>query len=316
MTNGKPANARAPTPPAAPGTKPRAKFIAVANMKGGVGKTTTVVGLAEFLAIEKKASVLVVDLDQQASASLCIVGDALLAQLIQQGRTIDAYLKLRVIDEAQTQLGTRIRRGTCNVTHGGKPVFLNLIPASQRLRIIERELLIALTRRRQDFNGVLSYLRNLFEGDFSRLRADFDYVLFDCAPGISALTETAINASDLVIIPTIPDRMSAFGLLAFLESVLHKSVSPSAVAHARVLFTRVQNTSQHKAVMKHLRARYGQLILQSEINQSADLADGIYPELRPAGAAPFIPTLNQRYGGMAIQQFKALVKDEGLEEYL
>jgi cellulose biosynthesis protein BcsQ len=72
------------------------KLIAVANMKGGVGKTTTVVMLAEALAADG-ARVLVVDLDPQASVSVCLAGPDRLWGMIAQGRTLEAYLALKVI---------------------------------------------------------------------------------------------------------------------------------------------------------------------------------------------------------------------------
>ena len=288
------------------GTGRKATFIAVANMKGGVGKTTTVVALAEFLALDRRASVLVVDLDQQASASLCTVGDAMLSQLMQAGRTVDAYVRARLIDERDGSLTSRIRRNACNLLEEGRPVFTNLLPSSPRLRIVERDLLIELTRRGRSFPEIVAALAELFAGDFAKLRGDFDYVLFDCAPGISPLTEVAINASDLVVIPTIPDRISAFGLYAFMENIVGRSAAPPAT---RVLFTRVQpGVSQHEQLRASLRTKGQFAILATEIGQSATLAAGIFPDHGPLYAAPILPTVRQKYGAAA-EQFRALVAE-------
>jgi cellulose biosynthesis protein BcsQ len=74
------------------------KLIAVANMKGGVGKTTTVVSLAEALAADNpSASILVIDLDPQASASVCLAGDDLLSEMITKNRTLEDFLELRLL---------------------------------------------------------------------------------------------------------------------------------------------------------------------------------------------------------------------------
>ena len=126
----------------------KGKFIAVANMKGGVGKTTTVVSLAESLAADDlDASVLVVDLDPQASASVCIAGDDLLYELIQQGRTLEAFLEARLIKQEPRELDALIRKQISAVTHGGEQLDVALLPCGPRLRIIERELLYELTGR-------------------------------------------------------------------------------------------------------------------------------------------------------------------------
>ena len=288
------------------GTQRKGTFIAVANMKGGVGKTTTVVGLAEFLALERRASVLVVDLDQQASVSLCTVGDAMLSQMMQQGRTIESYLRVRLIEGRDGSLPSRIRRNACNLLHDGRPVFTSLLPSSPRLRIVERDLLIEMTKRGMEFTAIVGALAGLFADDFAKLRGDFDYVLFDCAPGISPLTEVAINASDLVLIPTIPDRLSAFGLYAFMENIVRRSAMPPTT---RVLFTRVQaGVSHHEQVRASLRAAGQFAILATEIGQSATLATGIFPDDAPLGASPHLATVKQKYG-TAAEQFRALVAE-------
>ena len=77
-----------------------AKVVAISNMKGGVGKTTVAVALAHEFAKGvdgAQARVLLVDLDAQANASFWVLGDEKLTNLIQQGKTIDAYLEDAIV---------------------------------------------------------------------------------------------------------------------------------------------------------------------------------------------------------------------------
>jgi chromosome partitioning protein len=102
------------------------KVIAVANMKGGVGKTATVVGVAEAFAAKGK-SVLVIDLDAQANASICIAGDATLSELMRSQRTIDGFINEFTRNGWSTSFDTYIRNDVSNVSHRDKVLNLALL---------------------------------------------------------------------------------------------------------------------------------------------------------------------------------------------
>ena len=101
-----------------------AKIITVVNMKGGVGKTTTVIALAETLAAMDKATVLVVDLDTQASASYSIVGDQILTDLIQDNRTVDAYFDASLIQKQPTAENGRLSLRPIHLTYSNNLSYI------------------------------------------------------------------------------------------------------------------------------------------------------------------------------------------------
>ena len=136
------------------------KFIAVANMKGGVGKTTTVVSLAEALAADDaSAKILVIDLDPQASASVAVAGDEQLDELIESERTLEAFLEKKLITKTKADVENSIHPTICATFHRGEQLSVALLPCGPRLRTVERELLYELARannrllclRRADF---------------------------------------------------------------------------------------------------------------------------------------------------------------------
>ncbi|WP_298957577.1 AAA family ATPase [uncultured Methylobacterium sp.] len=259
------------------------KLIAVANMKGGVGKTTTVVMLADALAAGG-ASVLVVDLDPQASASVCFAGDEILGELITQGRTLDYYLGLRIVDRDKANLPDFIRGDVSSTSHLGERLPLSLLPSGPSLRIVEREIIYALTKRKYSMHAIEGHLWKLFHEDFVPLRETYDYILFDCAPGISPMTEVAIRASDLVVVACIADFLSTYGLKAFYKTIWgadsdeSSMLAPKALPH--VLVTRWQETKLQWRTYETLRASADApearfRLFETRVPQSAALANAL-----------------------------------------
>lgn len=275
------------------------RFIAVANMKGGVGKTTTVVMLAEALAADG-ARVLVVDLDPQASVSVSLAGDALLAELIAHGRTLEAYLALKLVARAKPLLAPRIRGEVSVTQHRNVPLALSLLPAGPYLRLVEREIIYELTGRGYTMHAIDEKLQKLFNDEFVPLKQSYDYVLFDCAPGISPMVEAAIRGSDLVLVTSIPDHLSTYGLDAFVQTIWG---TPSATAPDRpvparlphVLITRFQqHVRLHQRTLARLQAEAegdgaSFRLLSTRIPQAVALAEALLPREAPV-------TFSGKYG--------------------
>lgn len=282
------------------------KVIAVANMKGGVGKTVTVVSLAEALAAEGK-KVLVVDLDTQASVSFCLAGNEELEKLKENETTITDYLLANISKVGKKPLVEFVRKAISNVSHGDLTLNISLVPSSVELRFIEREIIHQLTEKRYSLSSIEGRTVKMLKGDLPELRSKYDFVIFDCAPGISAFTEVAIRLADLVIIPTIPDRLSTLGLAAFCNSVWRykgrrKSVLPKPAGLPYVLVTRKQNTKQHKATIARLLAEANKpepafFLFDTQIPQLAKIPDAM--DLYPNNTDKAYPTYTQKWGELA-----------------
>jgi chromosome partitioning protein len=210
-----------------------ARVITVVNMKGGVGKTTIVITLAETLAAIDNASVLVIDLDAQASASYSIVGDQILTELIQSDRTIDAYFDASLIHNQPIPLMDLVQRNASSITHRSQtPLSISLLASSVNLRVTEREIVYTLTGKGYGMNAIEGRATKRLGTDLGSLSPEFNYVIMDCAPVISAFTAAAVSLAELVIVPTIPDFLSTYGMQAFVRRVFPNSSQTAICADA------------------------------------------------------------------------------------
>lgn len=221
-------------------------MLAVTNMKGGVGKSSTVVCLADTLAARGRGPVLVIDVDTQASSSYSLAGDECLTALIKDGLTIDRFLERRLVKGEALPLAHFVRRQVSNTTVSGKgSLDVALVASSTNLRLSERDILHKLTRQNLSLTGIEESLTGTLGAELSSLGKEFKYIIFDCAPGISPLTTAAISCANLVIVPTIPDFISVLGLDAFLHSVRRDMTHQSAHRPPKVLIARSQARLKH-----------------------------------------------------------------------
>ena len=232
-----------------------ARVISIANSKGGVGKTTTCVSLAESFAAAGFKT-LVVDLDTQANASLLIFGhegDEHLFRAINEYATISDWLLENFFAGEQKRLSDFVFTNASDVTSDGKPLPLDLVPSSPRLRKTERELIYELTAKGYSMEALQGQVGRRLRDDFELLKAQYDVILCDCPPGISVMTETVLAASNLIIVPTIPDFMSTLGLDLFTGDIMRSLRGREIENLPMVLATRYDGTTHQQVVLNAMR---------------------------------------------------------------
>lgn len=177
--------------------------IAVMNTKGGVGKSTLVLALAETLSAEHGKNVLVIDSDAQATASNMLMTVNDLFRLQRDGLTIVDFLVAKVLRGEDAKWSDFVIRDVSDVDDA-RSVYL--MPSDMQLTLFEREV---------SKDSAHSKLRASIAEVLNAVREVFDVVLIDCPPGLSVLTESWLREADFHISPTKADYVSVCGLEVF-----------------------------------------------------------------------------------------------------
>ena len=226
-----------------------AKIIAIANQKGGVGKTTTVVNIAAGLA-ELGKKVLCIDLDPQAT-------------LAPQGNLSD-YLgydftgKRTIVD----MLKETAKLSECILTAKNEPI--DYVPAD--ISIATADMFLAQTMCREQI------LDKAISGD--SISEDYDYLLIDCLPSLGILVTNALAAADGVIIPVQVQKFALNGIVQFEDifNLVRKNIN-SQLKICGILETMTDNTQMGQAVDKALKERYGSLVFSTSISKRIEAAN-------------------------------------------
>jgi chromosome partitioning protein len=266
------------------------------NLKGGVGKTTTAVAVAEFLAHEERKHVLLVDLDPQTNATVSVIDEERWAEMDSDGRTIAQLFRDRLNPQEQPrfQVEAAIARGVSTINDGIPR--LDLLPSSiQLIDIQDRIPMIALSA---NFTAnPLEILRSALQSIIER----YDYIIIDCPPSLGTVTKNGLRISTGYIIPTIPDIVSTWGIYQIIDNVHRFSEDTGrSIPALGIVATKVQGTGLHRRVTSDLRAgrlgRFGEHsslpqppLFENQIPQTVDVARG-------SDVTADIRTLKGKYG--------------------
>jgi cellulose biosynthesis protein BcsQ len=277
-----------------------ARRLAIANLKGGVGKSTTAMMIADSLALAHRARVLVIDVDPQANLSRMLLSAKGLQYAHQASSTLGNWVDAATRNE-HIALAQIIRPQVCSLTeivkersastpkpHGD----ISVLAATPELRFAEIAFDHA-SYAAGDPGSARARMMRLLDAALLPLSDAFELILFDCPPGFSTLAQAAVASADAIISPVLEEPLSVWSLQAFRDFGLRQTLNVWDPSRHRGLYTRVSQKGAEderrdvRAAVKHLEFT----MLNTSIKEAVEAQRWV----RRAGPDAHTP-LNKKYG--------------------
>lgn len=219
------------------------RILAFANQKGGVGKTTTCVNMAAYMALMGK-KVLVVDLDPQGNATSNFGLD--------KNGTINSIYQVmsEAVSVEQAIYETKVKN-------------LSIIPSNIDLAGVEVELVYA---KKREF---------VIKGIFDKIKDNYDFVAVDCPPSLGLLTINAFTAADAVVIPIQCEFFALEGLSQLMNTIrlVKKKLNPELAIDGVVLTMRDTRSNLGKQVAEEIHKFFAGTVFDTMIPRNVRLAE-------------------------------------------
>lgn len=229
---------------AAPKPLPRGEIIALANQKGGVGKTTTTISLGAALA-EEGARVLLVDFDPQGALSVGLGLNPNSLEVTVYNLLLDSSISLR------------------DVVHRSKIEGLDLLPSNIDLSAAEVQLVSEVAREQM--------LKRALEP----AKAIYNYILIDCPPSLGLLTVNALTAADSVIIPLECEYFALRGMALLMETIRKVQERLNAQLEIKgIVATMLDSRTIHsREVLARVGEAFGDRVFKTVIRKTVKFAE-------------------------------------------
>lgn len=244
--------------------------ISISNEKGGVAKTTTTLSLGAALA-ELEYRTLLIDLDAQANLTLALGFEPGAAELTSSDILLESVPLENVCKKTNIE-------------------YLEIVPSSAKMERAEQLLPIH-----------LNYARRLPDALSAAQPMPYDFVLLDCPPAVGAVTMNALNASDLLIIPTQAEYFSAYALRNMMSLIRRVREESNPLLSYRILITLFDRRNRtHRIIREQLERAFASGLFETIIEMDTKLRES------PIAGLPIMHYKSKTRGA---QQYRALAQE-------